>query len=153
MAYISCVDRRFNPEFARRVGPQTPCCMRCNGMLGDKVFSTFLERCDFVSERIRKAAFKKSARWGPEIERLQGNLRNYVVLRQRERAALLESSHWFRSDWFYFNLDNSLEQGRLKRDSPLYHDAYFKFFRSTLAAITRCFDARAARARRAQGYY
>ncbi len=155
MAYISCADRRWNHSAADKIGPQTPACHSCNvRLLNSKGFDSFESRCQFVADRLRRLAIRSSAVWREsEIEKLQDKLQSFVRFKQGEKFDLQQRANWFYQSEYYSNLENLLYEPLLIKGEGAFHKAYYEYFRTTIAEITRRLDFGKARSRSSENTY
>ncbi len=155
MAYISCADRRWNHSAADKIGPQTPACHFCNvKLLNKKGFDSFEERCRFVSDRLRRIAIRSSAVWSEnEIQQLRDKLQSFVRFKRQEKSDFQERANWFYTLEYYRNLENLLYEPLLIKGEEAFHKAYYEYFRTTIAEITRRLDFGKARSRSSENTY
>lgn len=107
-------------------GPRAWSCYECNKMLGDKIFSTFLERCHWVSSQYEKKAL--AINWhGWEIAQLGPTLRASVIHENTKRLMARKKADWYGSRHFWRQVEPLLyEKLDIKGIS---------FFRSTIERV------------------
>jgi hypothetical protein len=113
-------------------GPTTHACLDCNNKLGSRQFDSFLERCQFVSDRLAKKA--RPIMWTQgELNTLAYSLKDYVSREMKKRLYYRFRADWFQSRDFVLNLEVIRFELCLDETSPQYNEQMFRYFQSTIS--------------------
>ncbi len=124
-------DRKKMPEGG---GPVMRCCSRCNGYLGSRFFPTFLERVQFMNEKL-KSKVKPIIWTKQEINALDISLRDIVLKDVQRRRWAQNRADWYESRDFWLNLEPLTYQPCLKPGNRAFHARCYEMFESTIFLI------------------
>lgn len=86
------------------LGPHCPACKLCNSKLSNRFFETFIERCQFVHDRLEKLC--KPIVWTSyQIAAMDYGLKTLVRAEHRRRRWLRLRADYFESRDFYLGLE------------------------------------------------
>ena len=141
--HVICIASQTNlrkHKIARGFGPVTYSCAGCNSaILGAKTFSSFMERCEYVSVRLNRKA--DPVNWTQaQLSELDHGLRTYVERDIKRRLWYRFRSDWFQSRDFFLGLEGLQWQSSLDPGAPNFSSELYEYFRSSLDSLRRYFS-------------
>lgn len=126
-SFISAQDRRKGGDSP---GVRTHACRECNSILGAKFFPTFLERAQYVREKLarRNARWLGMPKWDEEeLDELRPTFRRVIGAAEEMSRAAKRRVSWMYSDTFWQILEEVRERVS-DRYCPSYRKHVDQFF-------------------------
>lgn len=123
-------DRHLRSRNSLEFGPVAYSCPSCNVTLSDRYFSTFNDRCYWLSKRLDTKAMP--VLWSKaQIKELDYKLKTYVQLERDKRLWMRYRADFYDSQDFYLNLESLMGEPSLDPLSPKFNESLFAFFEPT----------------------
>lgn len=110
----SFLEFRERKHAGKAPGLRVWSCSGCNGILGSKMFPSFLDRCSHVSCRLRKKYAKvidTANCWDEsEINQMDGNLKKYIKNSLNLGKIMRQKAEWYESRGFWENYESMVQE-------------------------------------------